>query len=45
MNEPIIGATIVVKGNSQVGVITDIDGKFKINVPPPHKTMLFRTLA
>ena len=31
LNEPVIGATIQVKGGS-TGTITDIDGKFKLNV-------------
>lgn len=33
MNEPLIGASIVLKGNSSIGTITDIDGKFSLNVP------------
>lgn len=30
--EPIIGASVVVKGDTKTGVITDVDGKFTINV-------------
>ena len=36
-NEPIIGATVTVGGNTQNGTITDIDGKFSINVPAGKK--------
>lgn len=32
-DEPVIGATIQVKGESSKGTITDIDGKFKILAP------------
>ena len=31
--EPIMGASIVVKGNTSIGTITDIDGNFSLNVP------------
>lgn len=31
-NEPLIGATVIVKGTTN-GVITDIDGRFSLNVP------------
>ena len=31
--EPVIGASIVQKGNTSVGTISDIDGNFSINVP------------
>ncbi|MEG1935771.1 MAG: carboxypeptidase-like regulatory domain-containing protein, partial [Rikenellaceae bacterium] len=31
-NEPVIGATVIVKGTSN-GVVTDIDGRFSLNVP------------
>lgn len=32
-NEPLIGVSIVVKGQTGYGVTTDIDGNFKIRVP------------
>lgn len=32
-NEPVIGANIVVKGDATLGTITDIDGKFTLEVP------------
>ena len=38
--EPVIGATIQVKGVPSLGAITDIDGKFVIeNVPSSAKTL------
>ena len=36
--EPIIGASIVVKGTS-VGTVTDLDGAFSLNVPGDAKTL------
>lgn len=42
-NYPLIGATIVVKGTegaSIVGVITDLDGNFVINIPSGYDTIL-----
>jgi TonB-linked SusC/RagA family outer membrane protein len=31
--EPLIGATVTVKGNKSIGTVTDVDGKFTLNVP------------
>ena len=31
--EPLIGANVVLKGSSSIGVITDLDGKFSLNAP------------
>lgn len=31
--EPIIGANVTVKGDSSIGTITDIDGRFSLDVP------------
>ena len=30
---PVIGASLIVSGNSTIGTVTDIDGKFTLNVP------------
>lgn len=32
-NVPVIGASVMVVGNSQIGAVTDLDGKFSLNVP------------
>ena len=32
-NVPVIGASVIVVGNSTMGTITDLDGKFSLNVP------------
>lgn len=33
LDEPIIGASVVVEGNTGIGTITDIDGNFSLKVP------------
>ncbi|MDH6312309.1 TonB-linked SusC/RagA family outer membrane protein [Parabacteroides sp. PFB2-10] len=38
-NEPIIGASVSVKGTT-VGNVTDFDGKFELNVPANAKTLV-----
>lgn len=38
--EPIVSASVVVKGTT-VGVVTDLDGKFSINVPEGRNTLVF----
>lgn len=38
--EPIIGASVVVKGQSTVGAATDMDGKFTLNVPRNATTLV-----
>ena len=37
--EPLIGATLVIAGDDSKGVITDVDGKFSMEVEPDYKTM------
>lgn len=37
--ETIIGASVTVKG-TKIATITDIDGKYKINIPPSGKTLV-----
>ena len=31
--QPVIGATVTVKGNTAIGTVTDIDGNFQLMVP------------
>ncbi|MFW6227545.1 MAG: carboxypeptidase-like regulatory domain-containing protein, partial [Bacteroidota bacterium] len=38
--QPIPGVTIIVKGTSR-GAITDLDGKYTINVSSPNDTLVF----
>ena len=37
-NEPVIGASVLVKGTT-VGTVTDIDGAFTLNIPSSAKTL------
>ena len=38
--EPIPGATVVVKGNTGIGMTTDIDGNFSLKVPSDKTTLV-----
>ncbi len=38
--EPVIGATVMVKGVSSLGTVTDLDGNFTINNAPSNGTLL-----
>jgi len=38
--EPLPGATVVIKGTTQ-GVVSDIDGKYKISTPKGNNTLVF----
>jgi hypothetical protein len=38
--DPIPGATVMVKG-STIGIVTDFDGNFKLQVPLDAKTLIF----
>ena len=33
-NEPIVGASVIVKGDKSKGTITDLDGNFSLDVAP-----------
>jgi len=39
--EPLIGASVFVEGNSSVGAITDLDGKYTLSVPADAKALVF----
>ncbi|MDR2057578.1 MAG: SusC/RagA family TonB-linked outer membrane protein [Dysgonamonadaceae bacterium] len=43
--EPVIGASVVVKGNASVGTATDLDGKFTLNVPASTQTLVIKFLG
>jgi hypothetical protein len=39
--EPLIGVSVVVKGATGLGVVTDIDGNYKINVKDKNAVLVF----
>ncbi len=43
--QPIIGAYVTVKGVTDGGAITDLDGKFQLDVPSDAKTLVFSCLG
>lgn len=43
--EAVIGSTIIVKGNSRIGTVTDINGKFVLNVPIQDKKVIISYLG
>lgn len=38
--EPVIGAAVMLEGNSKVGTVTDMDGKYVINLPSAEGAVL-----
>ncbi len=42
--EPVISASVVVKGTT-TGTVTDLDGKFSINVPEGNNTLVFTLIG
>ena len=44
-HEPLIGATISVQGNEAHGVVTDIDGKYTLEVGPDDKILVVAYLG
>ncbi|WP_329905128.1 SusC/RagA family TonB-linked outer membrane protein [Porphyromonas pogonae] len=44
-NEPIIGASVFVKGNTKIGAATDIDGKFTLSVPADAKILVVSSVG
>ena len=43
--QPVIGAYVTVKGVTDGGAITDIDGKFEMEVPSEAKVVVFSCLG
>ncbi len=43
--DPMPGATVVVKGNSSVGTVTDNNGQFNLNVPSDARMLEFRFMG
>lgn len=38
--EPVIGASVILKGKSTVGTVTDFDGKYKLTVPNQNSVLV-----
>ncbi|MDL2322990.1 TonB-dependent receptor [Bacteroidales bacterium OttesenSCG-928-A17] len=43
--EPVIGASVVVKGNTSIGTVTDFDGNFTLDVSASAKTLIVKYLG
>jgi TonB-linked SusC/RagA family outer membrane protein len=43
--DPVIGVSIVVKGNTLVGTVTDLNGKFTLSVPESATTLVVKYLG
>ena len=39
-NEPVIGASVIVKGATSMGAVTNVDGEFTLNVPSNATTLI-----
>ena len=39
--DPLIGASVMLKGQGNVGTVTDIDGNFQLNVPSEKSVLVF----
>jgi TonB-linked SusC/RagA family outer membrane protein len=44
-NEPLIGVSVSLKGNSAVGAVTDLEGEFQITVPAGKQALTFSYLG
>jgi len=44
-NEPIIGASVILKGNPTVGTATDTDGNFTLSIPAGNQTLVVSYLG
>lgn len=44
-NEPLIGVSVVTKGNSSVGTVTDVDGRYTVEVSSPGTVLVFSYLG
>lgn len=42
---PVPGVTIIVKGNSKIGVISDFEGKYKISLPSSGAILVFSSIG
>jgi len=44
-NEPIPGASVMVKGNTAFGAVTNVNGQFSLDVPTSAKTLIVKYLG
>jgi iron complex outermembrane receptor protein len=44
-NETIVGASVIIKENPSKGSVTDINGKFSIDLPKQKVTLIFKTMG
>lgn len=44
-NEPLIGVTVSTKGNASIGTVTDVDGKYTIEVSSPGTILVYSYLG
>lgn len=40
-NQAMIGVTVVVKGNENIGTLTEVDGTFSLDIPDGQQTLVF----
>lgn len=43
--EPLIGASVVVKGQTSLGTVTDFDGNFQLKVPSEQSVLVISMLV
>ena len=43
--EPVVGASVIVKGNAAIGTVTDLEGKFSLTVPSSAQTLIVKYLG
>jgi len=43
--EPVVGASVVVKGQASIGTVTDVNGNFVLDVPSSSNTLIIKYLG
>jgi len=43
--EPVVGASVIVKGNAAIGAVTNVDGKFSLSVPESTTKLMVKYLG
>jgi len=44
-NEPVIGASVILKGKASIGTATDLDGSFTLSIPAGNQTLVVSYLG